>query len=67
MGKKGKTVKIVLEKNKIITRRELFISKERFHKDRAKIPFEEKIAALVTLQKISSLIKPDRGITVWKV
>jgi hypothetical protein len=67
MKKNGKTVKIFLGKKRVITRKELFISKEKFHKDRAKMPFEKKIAALVVLQKISSAIKPERNINVWKI
>ncbi|MBI4547975.1 MAG: hypothetical protein HY707_08345 [Ignavibacteriae bacterium] len=44
-------------KNKIITRKKLFEDKEKFHKDQAKLPFEEKIRILVKLQEMASSIK----------
>jgi len=60
-------MKIIMEKNKTITRKELFEAKEKFHKSRAKMPFEEKIRILVELQKISYGIRPDKKKTVWKI
>ena len=38
----------------------LFKAKERFHKERAKLPFEEKIQILFRLQEIAHNIKPIR-------
>ena len=58
---KAKDVKIVMEDNRIITRMELFKKKELFHKELAKIPFEEKIKILISLQKIVNTIqKPSK-------
>jgi len=45
----------------------LFSAKEEFHKNQAKMPFEEKIAILVELQKISSSIRPAENRIVWKI
>ncbi|GEM_PF-1498576 len=48
-------------------RRIVFCGKEKFHKDQAKLPFEEKIKLLVELQKIASGIRPSENRVVWKV
>lgn len=59
-------IKMVINENKIITRKQLFEDKENFHKKQARLPFEEKIRILVKLQEIASQIKKsDR--TIWKV
>ena len=50
--------------------REIFRAKELFHKESAKIPFEEKIEMLITLQKISNDIKSATGRKkekAWKI
>ena len=58
----NKDVKIVMEDNRIITRRELFRKKELFHKELAKISFEEKIKTLISLQKIvNNIQKPSKA------
>ncbi|MGB9877369.1 MAG: hypothetical protein ACPLPS_06335 [bacterium] len=62
---KRKQQKIILDKDKILTREEIFKGKERFHKEQAKLPFEEKIKILVELQKIARNIK-GKGI-VWEI
>jgi len=54
---KEEEIKIVMGDNRIITRKELFKRKEIFHKELAKIPFEEKIKMLIYLQKIVHNIK----------
>jgi len=50
-------MKIVMDEDKIITRKKLFDDKEKFHKEQARLPFEEKIKILITLQKIANSIK----------
>lgn len=67
MKNREKEMKIVKGTDKTITRRELFKAKERFHKNQAKMPFEEKIAVLVELQKISSSIRPAENKIIWKI
>lgn len=60
--------KIAIKNNNAITRQELFESKEKFHKEQAKLPFEEKIKILIRLQEMTRCIKRDiekRGI--WKI
>lgn len=59
-------VKIVISKDKIITRKELFENKTDFHKEQADLPFEEKIKILVRLQKMASGIKGKDKI-IWKI
>lgn len=54
---KEEEIKIVIGDNRIITRNELFKRKEIFHKELAKIPFEEKIKMLIYLQKIVNNIQ----------
>lgn len=54
------------EKEKlVIIRQNLFENKEKFHKEQAKLPFEEKIKILVKLQEIASRIKEDSGKVIW--
>ena len=57
MGKKriGK-MKILMNGNRIITRKDLFGKKEDFHREQAKLPFEEKIKILTRLQEIANSI-----------
>ena len=49
----------------------IFRAKEEFHKDRAKLPIEEKIKILVELQKLAIDIpttsKENRFRMVWKI
>jgi len=56
--------------NKIITNlkiKKLFRAKEEFHKKLARLPFEEKIAIVVRLQRVSSDIKTSQKKKIWKV
>jgi len=57
--------KIIFDKDKILRRGEIFEGKERFHKEQAKLSFEEKIKILVKLQRIARSIK-GKGI-VWEI
>lgn len=66
--KKIKETKIIIKNDRIATRKELFKRKEKFHKEQAKLPFEEKIQILVKLQEIASWIKEDSEKTmIWKI
>jgi hypothetical protein len=60
-------IKIVVSDNKIITLKELFEGNEKTHKEQAKLPFEEKIKILVSLQKIAYSCGEKRDIIVWKI
>ena len=61
-------IKIAIKKDRIITRKKLFESKEKFHKEQAKLPFEEKIKILVKLQEIASYIKGNnKERVIWKI
>ena len=69
-GKKASKMKIVTKGNRIITRKELFERKERFHKEQAKLPFEEKIRILIRLQGIAQSIHKSTSAGksgVWKI
>jgi hypothetical protein len=69
-GKKDSKMKIVTKGNRIITRKELFERKERFHKEQAKLPFEEKIRILIRLQGIAQSIHKSTSAGkpgVWKI
>lgn len=76
--KKFEETKIVIGRDKIITREKLFEDKANFHKEQACLPFEEKIKILVKLQEIASKVKgparPDksggsggRDIIIWEI
>ena len=47
----------------------IFNAKKEFHKNKAKLPIEEKIKILVELQKIGKIANPERtkGKRVWKI
>jgi hypothetical protein len=62
----NKEIKILTDKDRVITRRKLFESKADFHKEQARLPFEEKIKILVRLQKIASAIK-EKGEMAWEI
>jgi len=49
--------KIEIRKGKIITVKELFRRKERFHTELSRMPFEDKIRMLMQMWKIKSGIK----------
>jgi len=62
---KNDEIKITMKSNRKITRKELFEKKELFHKQLAKIPFEQKIRMLVRLQEIAdSIQKKQRS---WRI
>lgn len=63
--RKDEKMKITSRDNKIITRRELFEKKEAFHKQLAKMPFEQKIRMLLRLQQIADSI--GRKKRAWKI
>lgn len=54
-------------KGRIITRRDLFKKKEEFHREQAKLPFEEKIKIFVQLQKIAKNVSKLKKMTLKKV
>jgi len=68
LNEKTSQKKIIINKNKIITREELFERKQQFHNEQAKLPFEDKIRILVKMQEITKNIKGDsEKIFVWKI
>jgi hypothetical protein len=50
-----KNEKIRVRNRKIITMRDLFSAKERFHKELSRLPFEEKIKILIKMREIVDL------------
>lgn len=59
-----------MKKNKkVITRKRLFEAKERFHKEQAKLSFEEKLKKLIMLQRIARDIKKETGKrrSIWMI
>jgi hypothetical protein len=63
--RKSEETKIIMKGNKKITRKELFEKKELFHKQLAKMPFEQKIRMLVRLQEIADSIQKKQR--AWKI
>ncbi|MFN4226876.1 MAG: hypothetical protein ACK4F0_01875 [Candidatus Ratteibacteria bacterium] len=59
--------KIKINDNKIITLKEFFQQEERARKEQSKLPFEEKIKILVSLQKIASKWGGKKDVIVWKI
>lgn len=68
-NKKVGDIKIIMKGNRIITRRDLFEKKEEFHREQAKLPFEEKIKILVQLQKIANSIQisSKKKQRIWEI
>lgn len=60
-------MKIRTSDGRLITREEFFRENEKFHEDRARLPFEEKVKILVELQKIASGIRPEKKKSVWRI
>lgn len=61
-----------INKDRIKDMKTIFASKKKFHKDRAKLPFEEKIRIVIQLQQIAQEIaqgKRDQrtSFPVWKI
>jgi len=63
--RKSEETKIIMKGNRQISRKELFEKKELFHKQLAKIPFEQKIRMLVRLQEIADSIKKKQR--AWRI
>jgi len=61
--------KYLVRDKKIITREYLFMKKNEFHNNQAKLPFEEKIKILVELQKIATSFPHSRHkkSLVWNI
>lgn len=51
--------------DKVITRRELFEEKAKFRQVQASISFEEKIKALIDLQKIAYSWGQKKDVIIW--
>lgn len=62
-----KDIKILTKDNRIITLEELFRGKQAARKEQAKLPFEEKIRALVELQKLAYSWGRKKDVIVWKI
>ncbi len=59
--------KYILIGDKILTKKELFQQQEELQKQRAKLPFEEKIKILVELQKLAKTWGNRKDVIVWKI
>jgi len=53
--------------DKILSRRDLFDGEQMPRKERAKLPFEEKITALVNLQKLIRGWGRKKDVIVWEI
>lgn len=61
------TMRIVTRDNKVITLHEFFEGDRETRKEQAKLPFEEKIRILVTLQKLAVEWGGKRDVMVWEM
>ena len=55
-------MRIITKGNRITTRKYLFKKKAEFHRQQARLSFEEKIRLLLSLQKIANEIKSIRNL-----
>ncbi len=58
--------KIVID-DRVFTDNELFLNEIDFRKERAKLPFEEKIRILVELQKLARDWGMKKDVLIWKI
>jgi len=61
------TMKIVTRDNKVITLREFFEGERETRREQARLPFEEKIRILITLQKLAVNWGGKKDVIVWEV
>ena len=52
---------------KVLRRRELFEEEEVARRERAKLPFEEKIKILINLQKLARNWRGKKDVIIWKI
>jgi hypothetical protein len=60
------TTKILTKDNQVITLREFFEGERETRREQAKLPFEEKIRILVTLQKLAVDWGGTKDVIVWE-
>ena len=60
-------IKIVSKDGRIITLKELFEGKERARQEMAKLPLEDKVRALVSLQELAYNWGNRKDIVVWRL
>ncbi len=60
-------IKIEIGKDRIVTLPELYQEYDKAHRIQAGIPFEDKIKALVDLQKIAFSWGKRRDVIVWRI
>lgn len=60
-------MKILTDGDKIITLEELFRGKEKARKVMARLPFEKKIKALISLQEIAHKWAGKKDVMVWRI
>jgi hypothetical protein len=61
------TIKIVMRDNAVMTLREFFDGERETRKEQAKLPFEEKVRILVTLQKLAVEWGGKKNVIVWDI
>jgi len=59
--------KRILIGDRVLSRQDLFQEKERARRERAKLPFEEKVKILVSLQRLAYHWGRRKDIIIWKI
>jgi len=59
--------KKILIGDKILTKKELFKEKEKIRKEQAKLPFEEKIKILISLQRLAYGWGEKKDVIIWRL
>ncbi len=60
-------LKIKISDQRVVTLEGLYEEYEKTHRSQASLPFEEKIRALVELQKIAASWGNRRDVVVWRI
>jgi hypothetical protein len=61
------TIKVVGKDGEVLTLQEFYEAERRTHLEQARLPFEEKIRILVTLQKLALEWGEKKDVIVWQV
>lgn len=64
---RNEDIKIITRSGRVVTLNQWYEGHRRTHKAQAKLPFEEKIRALVSLQEIARSWGGKKDVIVWRI
>jgi len=64
---KDKDIKIIVKSGKILTLEQFYRGHQQTHRVQARLPFEEKIMTLVSLQELARSWGGKKDVIVWRI